>query len=196
MVLATEWLASWLAHSGLVAPIVVIGLVRLFQIAAICWIVSNCEGGLAAVGWAPATWVAGIKKGAVWSLAFGLFAAVAMAMVHLTGNNPLRMVKSPLPAAPLEIGMFFVVGALIAPVAEELCFRGILYSFFRRWGIIAAVLASTAIFVGLHSIHGIPLTQIAGGLVFAMAYETSGNLMVPIIIHCTGNLAIFTISLL
>jgi hypothetical protein len=50
--------------------------------------------------------------------------------------------------------------------------------------------------VALHSIHGLPLTQIVGGLVFAAAYEVTRNLIVPMIIHVTGNLAIFGISLL
>ena len=95
-----------------------------------------------------------------------------------------------------ELALYFVIGGFIAPVAEELCFRGILYTFFRRWGIMTAMVASTAIFVMLHTIHGLPVIQIVGGIVFAMAYETSRNLTVPITIHCLGNLAIFTLSLL
>jgi len=88
------------------------------------------------------------------------------------------------------------VGGFIAPVAEELCFRGILYTYFRRWGIILALVASTIIFVVLHATHGLPVTQIVGGIVFAVAYEISHNLMVPITIHALGNLAIFSLSLL
>jgi membrane protease YdiL (CAAX protease family) len=88
------------------------------------------------------------------------------------------------------------VGGLIAPVAEELCFRGIVYSFFRRWGILIALVASTALFVALHTFQGLPVVQIVGGIVFAIAYETTGNLMVPITIHCLGNITIFTLSLL
>jgi hypothetical protein len=36
----------------------------------------------------------------------------------------------------------------------------------------------------------------AGGLLFAIAYEVEGNLMTPIIIHALANLTIFTISLM
>jgi hypothetical protein len=39
------------------------------------------------------------------------------------------------------------------------------------------------------------MTQIVGGVLFAIAYEIEGNLMTPITIHSLGNLAIFTISL-
>jgi membrane protease YdiL (CAAX protease family) len=34
-----------------------------------------------------------------------------------------------------------------------------------------------------------------GGIVFAVAYEVEGSLMVPITIHVLGNMAIFALSL-
>jgi len=43
---------------------------------------------------------------------------------------------------------------------------------------------------------GIPLPQVVVGIVFAVAYEIEGSLMVPITIHILGNLAIFTLSLI
>lgn len=45
-------------------------------------------------------------------------------------------------------------------------------------------------------IYNLIITQILGGIVFAVAYKTSGNLMVPITIHCLPNLAIFSLSLM
>jgi len=60
-----------------------------------------------------------------------------------------------------------------------------------------AVTVSTLLFVLPHLTGaGFPVTQLAGGLVFALAYEKEDNLMVPITIHCLGNLAIFSIGLL
>jgi membrane protease YdiL (CAAX protease family) len=53
------------------------------------------------------------------------------------------------------------------------------------------------IFVLCHPIHpGIPVTRLLGGILFAVAYEISGSLVVPITIHALGNLAIFTLSLI
>ena len=52
-------------------------------------------------------------------------------------------------------------------------------------------------FVLAHPIFsGIPLPQTVGGIVFAVAYEIDGSLMVPITIHILGNLTIFTLSLI
>ncbi|GAF95541.1 unnamed protein product [marine sediment metagenome] len=54
-----------------------------------------------------------------------------------------------------------------------------------------------SIFVLAHPIFlGIPLAQVVGGIVFAVAYEMEGSLMVPITIHVLGNLAIFTLFLI
>jgi hypothetical protein len=39
------------------------------------------------------------------------------------------------------------------------------------------------------------MTQIIGGVLFAVAYELEGSLFVPITIHALGNLAIFGSSL-
>jgi membrane protease YdiL (CAAX protease family) len=51
------------------------------------------------------------------------------------------------------------------------------------------------VFVAAHSVRSmVPVPQIIGGVLFAMAYELEKNLMVPITLHVTGNLAIFTLS--
>ena len=54
---------------------------------------------------------------------------------------------------------------------------------------------STVLFVLPH-LGGtvLPFTQIIGGLVFAVVYEKEKNLLVPITIHCLGNMAIFGIA--
>ena len=51
-------------------------------------------------------------------------------------------------------------------------------------------------FVAMHLPAGLPVTQVVGGLVFALAYEYSGSLLAPILIHALGNLAIFSLALL
>lgn len=177
-------------------PLAVLGLGRVLQTAGMLWVLTRGENGLDAIGWSPRNWPEGILQGALWSLGFALAAGVGMLLVHLCGHDPLAMLRSPLGSRPADRLLFFLVGGLIAPIAEEISFRGILYGFFRRWGILAALAASTAIFVALHSIHGLPVIQVVGGLVFALAYETSRNLMVPMTIHILGNLAIFALSLI
>ena len=195
LLVATEAMAWWLIPRVQLSSMVMLGLTRLVQIVALLVCVIRLEGGLAAIGWAPATWPRGVIVGACWSAGFALAAALGMAVIFFAGQNPLALLRTPMPADRFELILLFLVGGLVGPLAEEICFRGVLYTFFRRWGIWVALLFSTAIFVALHSVSGIPVTQIVGGIVFALAYETSRNLMVPITIHVLGNSAIFALSL-
>jgi hypothetical protein len=72
-----------------------------------------------------------------------------------------------------------------------------LYGFFRRWGILAALIPTTVIFTLAHPVCShISATRIVGGIIFAVAYEMEASLMVPITIHILGNMAIFTLSLI
>jgi membrane protease YdiL (CAAX protease family) len=195
------WIVLLEAAAGIVArttpyaPIGIIGLTRIIQILGILYIVTRQHGGLDAIGAARATWTSGIRQGFLWSAGFALTAGVAAVFFLLAGYNPMLWIKAPLPQQPLALIVFLIVGGLIAPIAEELCFRGILYTYFRKWGVLCALLVSTSIFVALHSFHGFPVAQITGGLVFALAYEISGKLLVPVTIHVLGNLAIFLLSL-
>jgi membrane protease YdiL (CAAX protease family) len=196
LVTATEFL-GWMTIGHLAGPpLFWLGGLRLVQIGALVWIVARMEKGLAVIGWQLSGWRRGLWQGAIWSAGFGLFAGCAMAVMYWTDRNPLAIVQSPLPAAKAELAAYLLVGGCIAPVAEELCFRGILYTYFRQWGIVPALLGSTVIFVALHSTRALPVTQIVGGIVFAVSYECSRNLMVPMTIHALGNLAIFSLSLL
>jgi membrane protease YdiL (CAAX protease family) len=86
---------------------------------------------------------------------------------------------------------------MFGPVAEEIFFRGIVYGFLRKWGVLSALVGTTVVFVAAHTLQsGLPVPQIVGGLVFAIAYELEGTLLVPIVIHVLGNTAIFSLCLL
>ena len=126
----------------------------------------------------------------------GLVVGLAAVILMITGLHPADLIAASLPSTQPGLFSFFVVGGIISPVAEEIFFRGVLYGYFRRWGMWAALLLSTAVFVMAHAIfHRVPVPQIVGGILFAVAYEKEKNLMVPITIHVLGNLAIFTLSL-
>jgi membrane protease YdiL (CAAX protease family) len=195
LIVATELSARLIVQHFGMAPLHAIGLVRMIQIGGILSGVVYLQQSLSAIGWSPATWRIGIVWGALWSAAFGAVVAIVMGLMVLNGTNPLSVLHAPLPPEPIQRVLFFIIGGLVAPLAEEIGFRGVLYNYFRRWGVWTALIASTVLFAALHSVHGFPLTQLVGGVVFALSYEYSGNLMVPVTIHSTGNLAIFTLSL-
>jgi membrane protease YdiL (CAAX protease family) len=182
---------------GYFSPMVILGVVRALETGLIIWIVIFWGKGLSSIGLAPSTMCHGLKRGLIWSAGFGLVTFFGFTALFLVDIDPLTLIHTPLPGKNNEIVLFFFVGGLVAPIAEEVFFRGILYGFFRRWGVLPALIVTTAIFVLAHPVFpGIPVTQMVGGIIFALAYEIEGNLMAPITIHVLGNMAIFILSLI
>lgn len=139
----------------------------------------------------------GVKCGLLWSLLFG--AAVLMAglsFFFITGSDPLHHLRFSLSHDTGTIFLFLLTGAMVSPIAEELFFRGIIYSYFRKYGVMPSVLISTLLFALCHFRgDNLPIVQIMGGILFALAFEYSGSIASPVIIHILGNMAIFSISL-
>lgn len=91
--------------------------------------------------------------------------------------------------SPIAIIILFIMAILIAPVAEELIFRASIYRFLKsRLPIFFSMLLSAILFSLLHmNIVGfLPLIVI--GISLCIAYELTGNILVPIIFHSVFNL--------
>jgi hypothetical protein len=138
-------------------PLLTLGLARLLELGLIVRIVRCDEGSVTSIGLDRARWLPGLRRGLLWSAGFGALSGIVFAVLFMAGINPLSMIRTSLPKNSANLLLFFLVGGIVAPVAEEVFFRGIL---------------------------------------FAAAYEIEKNLIVPITIHCLGNLAIFSLSLI
>ena len=169
-------------------------LARTTQLAAVLTLAAFVSNGWQALGLDSRTYRAGLKKGLIGSAGFAGFAALLFIGLFAVGQNPFLLIRTPLPAAPGQQVLFFLVGGIVAPITEEVVFRGLIFGYLRRWGLTTAMLVSTALFAALH-LPTLPVTQVVGGLVFAAAYHLGGSLSVPIVIHMLGNLAIFSLSL-
>lgn len=92
------------------------------------------------------------------------------------------------------MGLLLMV--ILAPIVEEIIFRGLLYRMLReRWGVWVSVLVSAAFFSLVH--HGLLLSpQLIGGIIFALAYEWSRSLWVAIGLHMGANAAVYMLSVL
>jgi membrane protease YdiL (CAAX protease family) len=97
------------------------------------------------------------------------------------------------------VASLVVIATLVAPVAEELIFRGGLFRYFRtrgpRW---VAILATSVLFGALHVHWGgkyeglpslVPLIVLA--VVFCVAYERTGLIGTTIVAHALFNLNTF-----
>jgi membrane protease YdiL (CAAX protease family) len=81
---------------------------------------------------------------------------------------------------------------LIAPPAEELIFRGILYPAIRQAGFPRlAFWANAVLFAAIHFNVALFVPLLALALLLTWLYERTGNLLSPILAHCLFNLANF-----
>ena len=187
MMLADRWVAD-------VAPMIVLAVGRILEIILIFMVFRTVQGDAPAIGLRGGEFVSGLLRGIFWAGGFGLGVVAVGVLMALAGYAPLNMIHSRLPGDGGSLVRLFLVGGLIGPVAEEFLFRGALFGFLRQWGAPVAVIGSTVCFVVLHP--GFGSIQAIGGLLFAVSYEVEKSLWVPIVLHTTGNTALFALSLL
>ena len=196
-VVSAEILLRPMISAVFISPLPVLGITRALEIILLILVVFQFERSVAAIGLVSEKLSVGIKRGLLWSACFGLAAGVLIGVLYAFGINVLKLLFTPLPYSKMMALFYLLVGGVIGPVAEEIFFRGIVYGYLRRWGVYFAIALSTLVFVLPHLTAGrLPFTQLVGGIVFALAYERENNLLVPITIHCLGNLTIFSISFL
>jgi membrane protease YdiL (CAAX protease family) len=90
-----------------------------------------------------------------------------------------------------------VVAVLLAPLAEELLFRGILYPALKRAGFRRLALWGTSFLfalIHLNLVTFVPLLLFA--LTLTLLYERTGNLLAPITAHALFNILNFVKFLL
>jgi membrane protease YdiL (CAAX protease family) len=194
-VLCIEAAAGEITGRSPLNPTMLLGVIRLSEIALLVAAAVLWGNGLSSVGLARSSAAHGFVWGLIWSAGFGISAIIAYLILYVMGINGMTLIHAHIPRRPGNIALLFLVGGVVAPAAEEIFFRGFLYGFFRRWGVFVALTLSTLIFALAHpGFPSIPLTQVVGGIAFAMAYEIEGSLMTPITIHVLGNTAIFALS--
>jgi membrane protease YdiL (CAAX protease family) len=88
--------------------------------------------------------------------------------------------------------IFGICVVIIAPLAEEILFRGLLYPTIKRMGYPKAALwGSSLLFAVLHANIPSVLPFVLFALVLVFLYEKTGNLLAPITAHCFFNGANF-----
>jgi hypothetical protein len=89
----------------------------------------------------------------------------------------------------LQSGLIMLLLAgIAAPFAEELFFRGVLYSSFReRWGIVLAVFLSSFIFAVMHGSLIVGFTAFLLAILLALVFEYSRSLWPAVVIHALNN---------
>jgi membrane protease YdiL (CAAX protease family) len=134
----------------------------------------------------------------VFATVLGIYGAIAL-WWWSTGGEPALARHTSSIAAPRDaleqsfaadyLFRTFALGALAAPLIEEVVFRGFLYTAWeRRWGWATAALLTSFAFAALHS-WGVP--QFFASLVFIALYRRTGSLWAPMLCHSAFNIAMW-----
>lgn len=96
---------------------------------------------------------------------------------------------------PVKIAIFFLVIVVMAPIVEELVFRGVLFNLLNKSiKTLPAMILSSLFFGVLHSKTFIPTAII--GFLICFIYQKTGNIKYSIMAHMFNNLIAFVMPLL
>ncbi|MFP5225587.1 MAG: type II CAAX prenyl endopeptidase Rce1 family protein [Actinomycetota bacterium] len=143
-----------------------------------------------------------VGKGVAAGLLGVLLSAVVAVVVQLiakaaTGEAPADPEQIPLESSPAG-WIFFALAIstmILAPIAEETYFRGMLHQAIRRHtGLWAGILLSSVAFAVVHVIPLVIPSIFALAILLAFAFEKERTIWVPIIAHATFNVVGFWAS--
>ena len=204
---AARWAGSYLApaeESGVPAVIMpewMAGLASLLM-AALCLLVPMVvlQRSGRACGYALHK---GRSRVPVWVLLPIFMGVVVLANSVISLLRTLLSLLAGVPAAQSAalpesgVGMFFyfMTVCVVAPVLEELFFRGTVQQMLRFWGARFALLLTAVIFTMMHtSLWDLPVVLVLS-LLLGYCYEVSRSVRSCILLHFTNNLSAFLIQL-
>jgi len=139
----------------------------------------------------------------LWYAFISLIAIFGISFIYVFLMNSVLGIEAPISKIEILIRnrsisntVLLIVVAFIGPIAEEVFFRGFLYSAFKKnWGILPALLLSSILFsvVHLQIFSFIPLLVI--GWLLAYLFERTRSLLPAIFLHAIYNLILILILL-
>lgn len=187
--LSFAWSAFGLPELSQGAQVFLIfGLEALLVVPAWIWGPGKHGGGWARLGLRPFPALQGIA----WVIG-GLIAILGINVVWEGIRQQLGWPGQPdfLPIFGEGIGglvLALFLGGVVAPIAEEVFFRGYLYAGARRvWGVVWGAVASSIIFAVVHVVPGVLPPIFVMALVFVVIYERTRSIWPCIILHGAVN---------
>jgi membrane protease YdiL (CAAX protease family) len=110
------------------------------------------------------------------------------ARIHPVDPEWIALFNTHLPRTPGDTVIAVVAVVLVAPLAEEIIFRGLLYRLARRqWGPWVATAVSTLSFALVHAEPWILFGLIGLGLLLAFVYEVTRSVAACTVVHAVHN---------
>ena len=138
-------------------------------------------------------------------LRFTLLASIGLAAFYAAVGTLIYAIDPPsiervLAGRERAVALIFAT-VVAAPIGEEILFRGFLHPVFRReYGPGLGLVLGAFVFGLMHAVFNfsglIHLNHLFGGLVFGYAYENTGSLWPPLVLHTLGNSSLLLLLLL
>jgi membrane protease YdiL (CAAX protease family) len=147
----------------------------------------NSLGGFSKIGFFRTAITGGVLILAAYPLIF--LAEVVTQRLLRSAPQKQAIVEMFSESSTLEQRILIIVLAVsLAPLAEEFIFRFFLYGVMKRYfGRVVAVLASALLFAAVHAHLPSFAPLFVLGSCFAIAYEWSGSILVPMMMHALFN---------
>ena len=129
-------------------------------------------------------------KAAFWVIPLGLVAVYVVSIAHdLVVHPEQQQIINAFPRSGIGVALFVLVAVIMAPLFEEIVFRGFLFrGLANSWGWVWGALASSAVFGLAHLQLDVFLPLAALGFALAWAYKHTGSLWTCIAMHGLFNL--------
>jgi uncharacterized protein len=147
----------------------------------------NSLGGFSKIGFFRTAIIGGVLILAAYPLIF--LADIVTQRLLRSAPQKQAIVEMFSESSTLEQRILIIVLAVsLAPLAEEFIFRFFMYGVMKRYfGKVVAVLASALLFAAVHAHLPSFAPLFVLGSCFAIAYEWSGSILVPMMMHALFN---------
>jgi hypothetical protein len=140
----------------------------------------------------------GLRRAASRSwLWFGVIGGIALfvlgenlpPLMPLGADSPqAKLMKALVASSPLMKALAFFVVAVVAPIGEEIFFRGFAYQGIKnRWGAMWGAALSSLAFALMHGSVPLMLTYFFLGLILTLIFQRTRTLAAPILAHSLNN---------
>jgi len=136
-----------------------------------------------------AGWLLGaIMLGIATVFAIGFVNYLSQSIAGGTMRNPQIDILAPIAMSWRGLVGLLVMAGVVAPIVEEIVFRGVFYAWLRaRWGVPVGAFVSAFAFALAHGIPILIPALLVQGVILALVYERSGSLWAPIVMHGVFN---------
>ncbi len=131
-----------------------------------------------------------------YAIMFGLLLIVAVAAFVISGGDGTSDVaRAKRQISTIGLWPFFMTSVIVAPIIEEVIFRGILFkTFMQKHGLAFSIIASGLLFAIFHvnPIHALAVLPI--GFYLSFMYYKLDSIIPGILLHASWNLLVMSVS--